>query len=207
LRIALDDSAAKLLRGETSDVSKMLSASEALAKLLPAAVLASPPPVDNVDPRETMWQTYLGMRRRGELAASYLSPQERLKAARAKVAEIEAELAALAPPPDEPGAGGIVVNLRVGAKAITPPTADIVPPSEIGECYAGIRPGPDDPPAKSTQVIDGKAEQPPRPLRIGEQYSTMAFSSSSVMRMLLRLLPHDYNIRSVILSIQNPSGH
>jgi hypothetical protein len=70
LRIALDDSAAKLLRGESSDVSKLLSASEALAKLLPATVLASPPPVDNVDPRETMLKTYLDMRRRAVPAIS-----------------------------------------------------------------------------------------------------------------------------------------
>ena len=48
-----------------------------------------------------MWRTYLEMRRRGELAESFLSPQQRLEAARAKVAEIEAELAALAPPPGE----------------------------------------------------------------------------------------------------------
>jgi hypothetical protein len=51
-----------------------------------------------------MWETYKGMRDRGELAASQMRPQQRLEAARAKVAEIEAELAALAPPPDEPSA-------------------------------------------------------------------------------------------------------
>jgi hypothetical protein len=103
LRLVVDDQGGKLARGETTDVAKLLSASEALARLLPP--LREPPaPVDNVDPRTVMWETYLGMRRRGELAASYLSPQQRLEAARAKVAEIEAELAALAPPPDEPGA-------------------------------------------------------------------------------------------------------
>jgi hypothetical protein len=72
----------------------------------------------------------------GELAASYLSPQQRLEAARAKVAEIEAELAALAPPPDEPSAGGAnapgggnVVRLSrpPSAPASSPPAA---PPSK-----------------------------------------------------------------------------
>jgi hypothetical protein len=143
LRIALDDQAAKVLRGESADVSKLLSASEALSKLLPPAVLASPPPAANApDPREVMWQTYLSMRRRGELAESHLSPQQRLEAARAKVAAIEAEIAA-------------------GSPAITPPTSDIVPPGEIGECYAGMRPGPDDPPKRRPVVIEGKATPAP----------------------------------------------
>jgi hypothetical protein len=35
-------------------------------------------------------------------------------------------------------------------------------PGEIGECYAGMRPGPDDPPRRSSQVIEGKAN-PPQP--------------------------------------------
>jgi hypothetical protein len=83
------------------------------------------------------------MRRRGELADSYRSPQQRLEAARAKVAEIEAELAA--------------------ATAITPTESDIVPPGEIGECYIGVRPGPDDPPRRAPVVIEGKAAAPAAP--------------------------------------------
>jgi hypothetical protein len=141
LRIALDDQAAKLLRGESADVAKLLSASEALGKLLPAAVLASPPPANAPDARQIMLETYMEMRRRGELAASHLSPQQRLEAARAKVALIEAELAA--------------------STAITPPTSDIVPPGE----WRGVppMPGPDDPPRRSSQVIEGKVNPtPPR---------------------------------------------
>jgi hypothetical protein len=90
-----------------------------------------------------MWETYLGMRRRGELADSYRSPQQRLEAARAKVAEIEAELAA--------------------STAITPTESDIVPPGEIGECYVGVRPGPDDPPKRAPIVIEGKVAPPAAP--------------------------------------------
>jgi hypothetical protein len=177
LRLALDDLQARVIRGESVDMNRMLTASEALSRLLPPAVLASPPPAaDAPDPRTIMWETYLGMRRRGELADSYRSPQQRLEAARAKVAEIEAELAALAPPSDGPGAssddqssvGGNVVPLRV----ITPPTSDIVPPGEQGVTHIGGPPrGPDDPPVRSTAVIEGKAEKPPRPLRIGEAWS------------------------------------
>src|SRR6266702_2990097 len=89
LRIALDDQAAKLLRGESTDVSKLLSASEALSRLLPATVLASPPPVNRVDPRQIMWQNYLEARRRGAAVGEgydgKMLENERLKA---KIAEL-----------------------------------------------------------------------------------------------------------------------
>ena len=69
LRLALDDLQGRVVRGESVDMSRMLSASEALSRLLPPAVLAAPPAeADRADPREIMFQTYLGMRRRGELA-------------------------------------------------------------------------------------------------------------------------------------------
>jgi hypothetical protein len=137
LRLAVDDQSGKLARGETADVTKLLSASEALARLLPP--LREPPPAaDEPDPREVMWQIYSEMRRRGELADSYRSPQQRLEAAQAQVAEIEAELAA--------------------STAITPTESDIVPPGEIGECYVGgPPPRPDDPPRRAPVVIEGKA--------------------------------------------------
>jgi hypothetical protein len=135
LRVLLDSQSGRLVRGESLDAREMLMASEALSRLLPP--LREPAPeADRADPREIMWQTYLGMRRRGELAESFLSPQQRLEAARAKVAAIEAEIAA-------------------GSTAITPTESNIVPPGEIGECYAGIRPGPDDPPRRSPPVIEG----------------------------------------------------
>jgi hypothetical protein len=144
LRVLLDNQSARLCRGESLDARELLMASEALSRLLPP--LREPVPDTNrEDPRAYMWRTYLDSRRRGELAASmvasHLSPQQRLEAARAKVAEIEAELT-----------------------AITPSEADITPPGEIGECYAGMRPGPDDPPRRSSQVIEGKAiPTPPAP--------------------------------------------
>jgi hypothetical protein len=77
-----------------------------------------------------MWETYLGMRRRGELAASYLSPQQ----------QIEAELAAL-------GSGA-------NSAAINP--SEVVPPGE----WRGVPPmaGPDDP--KPPVVIEGELVKP-----------------------------------------------
>jgi hypothetical protein len=48
-----------------------------------------------------------------------------------------------------------------GSTAITPREADITPPSELGECYVGSRPGPDDP--KPPVTIEGKAARPNPP--------------------------------------------
>jgi hypothetical protein len=120
-------------------MTRMLTASEALSRLLPPTVLAAPPPANDPDPREYMWRTYLEMRRRGELADSYRSPQQRLEAARAKVAEIEAELAALAPPPDEPSA--------------TPPAPAAPAPDNVVPLSRPSPPAPSHPPAASAPVL------------------------------------------------------
>jgi hypothetical protein len=102
LRLVVDDASTSVLDGRAPDLARLLTATESLIRLLPS----EPPKPESAehDPREIMWRTYLEMRRRGELAESYLSPQQRLEAARAKVAAIEAEISALAPPPDEPSA-------------------------------------------------------------------------------------------------------
>jgi hypothetical protein len=151
LRLVVDDASTSVLDGRAPDLARLLTATESLIRLLPS----EPPKPESAehDPREIMWRTYLEMRRRGELAESYLSPQQRLEAARAKVAAIEAEIAA-------------------SSAAITPTESDIIPPGEIGECYVGgPRPGPDDPPMRSTAIIEHEQPQPPRPLRIGEQWT------------------------------------
>jgi hypothetical protein len=164
LRLALDDLQGRVVRGESIDVAKMLTAADALSRLLPPAALAAPPEDANApDPRTVMWETYLGMRRRGECA----DPTSTYEGRMAEIERLQAEIAALR-------AGGATAHPAAlplpDANVITPPTSDIVPPGEIGKTFVGPQRGPDDPPAKGTQVIDGKAEQPPRPLRIGEQW-------------------------------------
>jgi hypothetical protein len=131
LRVALDDQAAKVLRGESADVSKLLSASEALSRLLPAAVLAEPPPVDREDPRAIMLRTYLEMRRRGELANPETTFEGRarlIEELRAEIAALKAKLAGDVPTPDEPDEGAAaapapdnVVPLRAAAPVATQP--------------------------------------------------------------------------------------
>jgi hypothetical protein len=143
LRLSIDAAQSDALEGRAADLGRLIVATESLVKLLPSE--PPKPASSGLDPRQIMLRTYLEMRRRGELAASQMRPQQRLEAARAKVAEIEAELAA-------------------GSTAITPPTCDIVPPGERAECDPGMRPGPDDPPKRRPVVIDGKAAPaPPAP--------------------------------------------
>jgi hypothetical protein len=50
LRLALDDLQGRVVRGESIDMTRMLTASEALARLLPPAVLATPPSAPRSDP-------------------------------------------------------------------------------------------------------------------------------------------------------------
>jgi hypothetical protein len=74
LRLALDDLQGRLIRGEPIDMNRMLTASEALAKLLPPAVLASPPPEHREDPREALLEMILQMRERTELGERSQEP-------------------------------------------------------------------------------------------------------------------------------------
>ena len=155
LRLALDDLQGRICRGESIDVARMLTASEALARLLPASALATPPAEQHGDPRQAMWEIYKTMRERGEIGLKALPPegghQHRIDELEAENERLKARLAGgLAPAlPDSP--------------AIDPAEADITPPGEMGDCYAGNRPGPDDPPRRSSPVIEGRAVKRPNP--------------------------------------------
>jgi hypothetical protein len=143
LRLALDDLQGRVIRGESIDVAKMLTASEALSRLLPAAVLAAPPSERREDSRQYMLRTYLEARRRGELV-----DQQREPTLRAQISQLQAE--------NESLRAALGAGSRASAAAITPPTCDIVPPGERAECDPGMRPGPDDPPRRRPVTIEGK---------------------------------------------------
>ena len=137
LRLALDDLQGRIVRGESADVSRMLTASEALARLLPPTVLATPPAEQHGDPRQVMWEIYKTMRERGELSLREI-PDEGLMQAKineqaAEIERLKAQLAGgLAPvPSDAPmlvesvpaPAGGNVVPLP----RPNPPAASAAP--------------------------------------------------------------------------------
>jgi hypothetical protein len=160
LRLALDDLQGRIVRGESADVSRMLTASEALARLLPPTVLATPPAEQHGDPRQAMWEIYKTMRERGEIGLKALAPDEGPLQTKIneQAAEIE-RLKALIPPSG--------TSCMTGSTAIDPPTCDIVPPSELGEAYVGMKRGADDPPPM-LPPIEGKAVKvsptnPPNP--------------------------------------------
>jgi hypothetical protein len=107
LRLALDDLQGRVVRGESVDMTRMLTASEALSRLLPPAVLASPPAANSPDPREIMLRTYRQMRERGaqfglgydglKLTVERLTAEIASKDAR--ITELEATLAGSVPLP------------------------------------------------------------------------------------------------------------
>jgi hypothetical protein len=98
LRLSIDAAQADALEGRAADLGRLIVATESLVKLLPSE---PPQPASRgADPRQIMWETYLGMRKRGELAdpmsthEGRIAEVERLKA---RIAELEAG----APAPDE----------------------------------------------------------------------------------------------------------
>jgi hypothetical protein len=160
LRLALDDLQGRVVRGESIDVARMLTASEALSRLLPPSALAKPPSEARQDPRQVMWEIYKQMRERGELPlqADF----------QARIDELEAEnerLKALVEGDIYPPRALVESDPRGDSTAIDPPTCDVVPPSEWrGETYAGIRPGPDDPPRRTSLVIEAKVAPKSKPV-------------------------------------------
>jgi hypothetical protein len=70
LRLVIDSEQASILSGGSADLGKLNVAVSSLIALLPGRELPEPKPVDGGpnDPRTIMWETYLAMRKRGELA-------------------------------------------------------------------------------------------------------------------------------------------
>jgi hypothetical protein len=92
LRLALDDLQGRLIRGEPIDMNRMLTASEALSRLLPPAVLATPPPERREDPRQHMWATYVDARHRGQIPPEG-TLQAKINEQAAEIERLKGELA------------------------------------------------------------------------------------------------------------------
>jgi hypothetical protein len=139
LRLALDDLQGRIVRGESIDVAKMLTAADALSRLLPAAALAAPPPASNApDPRQIMLETYMGMRKRGEIAdptSTFEGRMAEIERLKARIAELESALAV---------SGGSTVQNRTVADNVV-----ALRPSPTGP--SGLVPSP--PPAPPKPVV------------------------------------------------------
>jgi hypothetical protein len=155
LRLVIDAEQANVLSGGSADLGKLNVAVQSLIALLPGRELPAPADLHS-DPRQIMFEIYMKMRRNGEI--NLRVPDE--GPLQAKITQLESENAQL-----RAALGGPTTLLHgVKPSAITPGEADITPPSELGECYVGSRPGPDDPPRRSPPVIDAVPNPPAAPV-------------------------------------------
>ena len=124
LRLALDDLQGRVIRGESIDMGRMLTASEALARLLPPAVLATPPAEPREDPRKALLEMILQMRERdADGFEGYDGKVKQVEVLQAEIAQLRAQLAGKTP---EDSDVPTVVE-RVPAPA---PAANVVPLSK-----------------------------------------------------------------------------
>jgi hypothetical protein len=116
LRLVIDHEQAAILGGNSADLGKLNVAVASLIALLPGSKLDEPAS-SRPDPRKAMWETYLAMRKRGEL----FDPCSTYEGMKAEVERLRAELAAIkagVPAPDESGA--TVPNGTVGGSNVVP---------------------------------------------------------------------------------------
>jgi hypothetical protein len=151
LKLVSDGLRAALIRGEEVDHKELLAVTEGLQKLLPREPEPAPVVDPNDDPHGRLMRIIDAW-----IANHELEKSERVAAGLpadakdARIVELEVEVARLRglPAPD-------------GDRVIDVPTSAITPPSEQTggrNLTRGMRRGPDDPPPRSTAVIDAKAE-------------------------------------------------
>jgi hypothetical protein len=148
LRLVIDSEQASILSGGSADLGKLNVAVQSLIALLPSQKLPETSPVDggSNDPRTIMWETYKTMRDRGALHG------EGLDGLKLTVEKLQAELAAK---------DTRIAELEVSLAGSVP-----LPPNAVK--LRNDNPSPRTPSSTSSPA---PAEQPPRPLRIGEAWS------------------------------------
>jgi hypothetical protein len=169
LRVLLDNQSGRLLRGESLDARELLMASDALSKILPP--LREPPPANRVDPRKIMLDTYMGMRKRSELA----DPCSTYEGMKAEVERLRAELAALKAAGAPASGSGETIPRVSGASTATNVTlggSNVVPLSRPPTATApsgAVSPSPPPAPPKPapaapvTGIISDNVDEPWRP--------------------------------------------
>jgi hypothetical protein len=151
LRAAIDHASARLIDGNSTDLSRLITATESLIRLLPERQPAAP---SQRDARGDAVTPLLKLFRHLHESVHTLSAEN---------AQLKAQLAggpasALLDVPE------LVESVPRGAStAIDPSLGDIVPPGERAECDVGPQRGLDDPLRRPPQVIEARAVPKPKP--------------------------------------------
>jgi hypothetical protein len=88
LRLAIDDASASLIDGNSTDLARLINATESLIRLMPKHELPQP---RRDDPRQRMWEIYSQMRERGALAGEgYDGLQRENEKLRAEIERLKA---------------------------------------------------------------------------------------------------------------------
>jgi hypothetical protein len=114
LRLVIDAEQGAILSGGSADLGKLNVAVQSLIALLPGSKLDEPAS-SRPDPRKVMWETYLNMRRRGELA----EPTSTYEGMKAEVERLRGEVAALK------------AGVSVPAESETPPAPERAPDNVV----------------------------------------------------------------------------
>jgi hypothetical protein len=150
LRLSIDSAQADALEGRAADLGRLIVATEALVKLLPG----EPPKPESHEARDEAVAPLLKLFRHLHESVNALSAEN---------AHLKAQLAG--------GHGSALPSLRGDSTAIDPTLSDIVPPGERAERDAGPRRGPDDPPPRSTRIIEAVPNPPAAPAAPQYDYS------------------------------------
>jgi len=145
LRAVIDDEQAKSAASSSADLARLITAVDALAKMLPAKSLEERPTEITADSaRQRLLQVVLNL-----IAAEDAEASARASEMETITSEMENDPAVLR-------------RLEAAERVITPSLGDIVPPGEQGEFYrGGVRPGRDDP--KPPVTIDVRPNPPAAP--------------------------------------------
>jgi hypothetical protein len=162
LRLVIDDAGATVLDGSSTDLGRLITATESLIKLLPNREL---PPVQREggpdDPRERLWQMYSTMRARGAAAGlGYDGLVLKVKALEAELAALKGEAVPAEPAPPTPLPDKVAVLAQKSA-----PVASAAPSPERMSLRNDISPSPS-PPAASATPLPPTAEERQRALAI-----------------------------------------
>jgi hypothetical protein len=160
LRLSIDSAQADALEGRAADLGRLIVATESLVKLLPSE--PPKPEANRPDPRVVLWNIIKeGRDRLAEGYEGYDGKCRMIEALQAEVATLRAQLVGAGLAPALPDVTGRQDDTSVNLKTAIDPTDEVVPPGE----YLGVPPmrGPDDPPPRSTTVIEGKANPPAAP--------------------------------------------